>query len=537
MRLLKQLSVLAIHQVLGDRAESLIDFVRDRTNDPSQRFVRILIDANDRAWKALEVALAGDSWWTRCKERLSGPELLEFRKQVEAFLAADLVPDGKGRDPQFRQRCLVELRAARKANHLPGELPLHADEVAQDAGAFIRYTAPQRVVEAELAQLSQIGDGLRVQGYPNLGEFVNLRPLEGLPLLLIAVRYFFRREVERDPRLSQQFVLDRIETMASEQALAFDRLNTALREHSDKLESLLDTLLDKLDATAAVVDSTHREVLNTQTQLQSIHRESSAQHAETVRLQHESSAQLATLQAQIQTLTAWISEHLARTAAAPTITPAAPTAPQLVAPTIVAPTPMPQPTPISAIGTLPTPVAAPRPSSPARSSVGPAFASSTPAPAHTSARPNGSTTPVESTTIAPVAAESTAAADLETELAAARAVLDQCLAIPADQRHANPALEQAVAQLQGSISTFDRKTGMRRNVMPNHLFMPPKSTASATPPESVSPSPTSSPSPAESQAMPSAAPQSNAAPANADGAPGPDMVRTPFGWMPRSKRK
>ena len=63
MSLIRQLSVLAVYQTLGDRADSLMFFLRERTDDHSQLLEKALCSASDRAWRCLEVALAGSSWW------------------------------------------------------------------------------------------------------------------------------------------------------------------------------------------------------------------------------------------------------------------------------------------------------------------------------------------------------------------------------------------------------------------------------------------------------------------------------------------
>src|SRR5262245_48779095 len=53
---------------LGDEAvEGVVKLLASRFTDHSQRLTRALHDANERAWQALEISLAGDSWWDRCK--------------------------------------------------------------------------------------------------------------------------------------------------------------------------------------------------------------------------------------------------------------------------------------------------------------------------------------------------------------------------------------------------------------------------------------------------------------------------------------
>src|SRR5262249_56351427 len=80
--------------------------------DHSERLTHALHRANERAWKALELALAGDSFWEKCQRALARSEDQAFHKQVRAFL--DSIPptqlplDKAG----FRQHCLQELPKA-----------------------------------------------------------------------------------------------------------------------------------------------------------------------------------------------------------------------------------------------------------------------------------------------------------------------------------------------------------------------------------------------------------------------------------------
>src|SRR5215204_5690055 len=79
--------------------------------DHSQSLLEALRQTNDRAWRALEVALAGDGLWDRCKLVLASGE------QVKPFLHTCSLAELQGRD-NYRQACHTELRAARKAGLL-----------------------------------------------------------------------------------------------------------------------------------------------------------------------------------------------------------------------------------------------------------------------------------------------------------------------------------------------------------------------------------------------------------------------------------
>src|SRR4051794_18347791 len=100
MQLFQNLTVPALRQVLSgamssvagqfgaDAAVAVVDFLQQRFTDQSERLTGALTQANERAWNSLEIALAGDSLWERCKLLMASSEDKGFRQQVRAFLDA-----------------------------------------------------------------------------------------------------------------------------------------------------------------------------------------------------------------------------------------------------------------------------------------------------------------------------------------------------------------------------------------------------------------------------------------------------------------
>jgi hypothetical protein len=264
MPLLQQLSTLALKplldgacQALGlgsgeQAADRLVSFLTDRFTDHSQRLQQALARAGDRAWQALELALAGDSLWDRIKVGLARREDQEFRTQVRAFLDATPLGNLAGHGPEFRQQCQRELRAARKQGLLAPEA-LDASRLAGQAAALLRFADPQARLDAEFRVLEGLAGELRQAGFPSLARFLILRPQQDAPLLLVAVRYFFRREVERDQELFQGLTHAQLEGLGRGQEAGFDALAEALASHGA-------TLTDLLDDVHAVVTQTHDAV-------------------------------------------------------------------------------------------------------------------------------------------------------------------------------------------------------------------------------------------------------------------------------------
>jgi hypothetical protein len=122
MSVFLSLSSLALRQLvegacaaLGvkDGGEAVVGFLTERFTDHSQRLTAALQTANGRAWKAMEVALAGESLWDRCKVALSRGEDRAFREQVRAFLDSSPLTPASVTHADVFKKALQELRAAR----------------------------------------------------------------------------------------------------------------------------------------------------------------------------------------------------------------------------------------------------------------------------------------------------------------------------------------------------------------------------------------------------------------------------------------
>src|SRR5205814_965168 len=126
----------------------------ERFGDGSQRLLTAIRKANERAWKALEIALAGESLWTR----LGHAEDRAFRQQVRTFLDNVLLPELTGRD-EYRGNCLRELQDARRRGLLLG--PIVAEELAASAGRFASFVDAPALREAECDALANLANELQ----------------------------------------------------------------------------------------------------------------------------------------------------------------------------------------------------------------------------------------------------------------------------------------------------------------------------------------------------------------------------------------
>ena len=75
MAILQQLSTLTLRQLIDgavkaagfkiveEGTDGVVTLLSRHFVDHSQRLTAALHTANDRAWRAMEISLAGDSWW------------------------------------------------------------------------------------------------------------------------------------------------------------------------------------------------------------------------------------------------------------------------------------------------------------------------------------------------------------------------------------------------------------------------------------------------------------------------------------------
>src|SRR5262249_34439121 len=136
-------------------ADAAIKFLGNRFTDHSARLNDALGRANEGAWRALELALAGDSWWDRVKVTLARREDQVFRVPVGASLPMAALADLPGPPAEFRAQALQNLSAARKAGLLTAGGIDH-QELARRAGSFARYAEPSALVDAEWAAVEAV---------------------------------------------------------------------------------------------------------------------------------------------------------------------------------------------------------------------------------------------------------------------------------------------------------------------------------------------------------------------------------------------
>ena len=254
-------------------------------SDPSQRLNKALERSHDRAWRVLELALAGDSLWDRCRRLLTGAEERAFRQQIQEFLAANPPRGLPTQDAKARGRCLDELQRARKAGLL-SRGPADPEALAKSAASLARYAGnPQAMIDAEWKTVEHLGELLRRQDFTLLPQLVSARLPQGQPLLVVASRYFFRREVESSPELSRSLTFSQLEGLSHSQQAGFEGLNNALTRHQHQLDDMLSGLADAIaelhgavEQVGAVATETRDTVLDVRDEMREMKSQNLALH-------------------------------------------------------------------------------------------------------------------------------------------------------------------------------------------------------------------------------------------------------------------
>src|SRR5262249_12071931 len=155
-------------------------FIENRLTDHSQALPRALAKANDRAWEAVGLALAGDGLFARIRDVFRDADLRGVRDSIRSFL--DTTPTGLENSPAgVRAKPAEEWTRLRKGRRLaagtepPGEL-------ARRAASMERHGDPARMTAAAHQAVRETAEALRAEA-PHLAALLTAAPNGGTPLL------------------------------------------------------------------------------------------------------------------------------------------------------------------------------------------------------------------------------------------------------------------------------------------------------------------------------------------------------------------
>lgn len=245
-------------ELTGKAAGTVVRLVEKRFTDHSQKLPKALAKANDRAWQALSIALAGDTFLDKIKVFFASGDDKGIREQVRFFLQ-DKNFGFEGTSAVVRKKCLNELTKAKKAGLLSAQ-KLIASEVGQQAAKFKRYADPKGMVDGAEQVIGQIANVLALE-YPNLAKLLRQHPAGGPPLLASAFAYFFRSIIVANPELGQGLIFDGLRQLSASQAKAFGQVSKALISLGDKFDQIIEQL-DRIETVVLDIQAQVQYLVN-----------------------------------------------------------------------------------------------------------------------------------------------------------------------------------------------------------------------------------------------------------------------------------
>jgi len=219
-----------------DNSTIISQWLSERYSDLDGKLVKVLTRVADRAWRALEIALAGEELHRSAGEAGVDRALVE---QIRQFIAIAALPP---LTPKLRQQILFDIQKARQAEIIPGPTP-SSNALAAIIIRYLGTTEESREIDAN--ELIELGLELRIAGYGALAGFFELCSANRSTLLITAVRYFLSREIAEDLRLLRDLRYMRVELLSDALRTGFDRLADALDRFTTVLSELLTELTTK----------------------------------------------------------------------------------------------------------------------------------------------------------------------------------------------------------------------------------------------------------------------------------------------------
>ncbi len=235
MELVQKLSLLTARQLFADIAAARGEGARVQLADLLDRhadgalLAAALARAQARSWKAVEIVLAGESFWDGCMVFLSPEDSRALRARVESLREQTLLPGSTEAAVERRRQCLHELRKAHQAGlQVEGTFNLRA--LAQS----LRATGD----EAE-APGKRLAGELRRADYPALADLLEPRRAGDVPLVVAALQHFLRRELDNAPDLRQALGLDTARPLPESQEAALGMIGDVMAVHGRGLQEWL----------------------------------------------------------------------------------------------------------------------------------------------------------------------------------------------------------------------------------------------------------------------------------------------------------
>jgi serine/threonine protein kinase len=215
-----------------DGVDQIVGWFSQHLSDHGQRLTKALTASNDKAWKALEVALAGES----LLDKFARGEDRALRAQIAAYIGQLPMPELDGKQ-QYRKQILQNIRDARKSALIFGRLA--PETLASRAGPMADRGNPQKVLAAEKQALLDMAAVLKEVKLIALAWLLEQQPQPGQSVLVVAARYYFQRHIEDDAELSRRLQFTAMENLSEAQQQGFQQLDAGLKLHAARVEQVL----------------------------------------------------------------------------------------------------------------------------------------------------------------------------------------------------------------------------------------------------------------------------------------------------------
>jgi serine/threonine protein kinase len=252
MSITGSLLAFGVRYVFDVSAERFLEVVEKHLTDHSQALPKALAKANDRAWQAVGLALAGDGWFDRIKDVFRDGDLKGVRDQIKQFLHD--TPTGiEHARPNIRSKATEEWHRLRRAQRLSvGSMAPAA--LARRAAALERYGNVAQLTAAAHRAVADTAAALKEEA-PHLAALLTTAPPNGTPLLAAAFAFFFRREVETNTELAHGLTFDFLRQIGDRQERGLMQLEASVGTHAGRVLDRLDGLFDALGNWFASTDA------------------------------------------------------------------------------------------------------------------------------------------------------------------------------------------------------------------------------------------------------------------------------------------
>ncbi len=234
--------------VMGESAETVVDFIHSRLESQADELRKALVRAHKRAWQVVGMALGGDTMLARLKKTVAEADHRLMAASIRKLLESGAL-NLEGQRDGFRQTCLQEWQIARRQGLL--NVQLESGDLAEAVQSLPLRPDVDLIAlagQAVAALATDLSDTC-----PNLAKVIQY----GQPPLLVAVFSFcLRNEVRKNEDLDDELKTQELRRLYGNNRQIFRELD----ELCDRFEAHFDRLFDQLDQLQDTATDTNRKV-------------------------------------------------------------------------------------------------------------------------------------------------------------------------------------------------------------------------------------------------------------------------------------